>query len=87
MMKIKKEELHKCSCPCIQELVLKPIVCPCGVAAAFDLNPRLWLVADPHDHLRAPIENLIARTVTHDVMKVSPEVSSLPERGEMWGQL
>lgn len=42
--------------------------------AVFSAHPRLWLAADGHDVLRAPVENLIARTVTHDVMKVSPEV-------------
>jgi len=43
----------------------------------FAAHPRLWLVADTQDMLRAPVENLIARTVTHDVMKVSPEVGGL----------
>ncbi|KAF5839636.1 hypothetical protein DUNSADRAFT_292 [Dunaliella salina] len=44
------------------------------LSAVFAAHPRLWLAADTHDMLRGPIENLIARTVTHDVMKVSPEV-------------
>lgn len=45
-----------------------------ALLAVFGAHPRLWLVASMNHDLRGPIESLIARTVTHDVMKVSPEV-------------
>jgi hypothetical protein len=59
------------------------LFCSCWHIAVFTLCPRLYLAPDVgySGELQRLTELFITRTVTHDSMRVSPEVGGGEERG------